>query len=112
MGEHGKFDLKLDVKDGKAIGTAANTERTAKMDLTWIERKSPTLGKAPPSGAVVLFDGTTTDRFKTRDGSPCHWEVVEGVLSFLVYLKKTTKRSMALSSAKITLKISNCILSS
>jgi len=41
-------------------------------ELESIERKSPTLGRRPPKGAIVLFDGTDAKQFKpgkiTKDG--------------------------------------------
>jgi len=34
----------------------------------------------PPSDAIVLFDGTDTSRWQTRDGGPVGWKVEDGVM--------------------------------
>ncbi len=49
------------LKDG--VITIRNAEGTELGKLARLDRKSPTLGQAPPEGAVVLFDGSTVDNF-------------------------------------------------
>jgi hypothetical protein len=34
----------------------------------------------PPSDAVVIFDGTSTDALVSHDGRPCHWPIRDGSL--------------------------------
>lgn len=47
--------------DGVITVTDADGKRFGEMKR--VERKSPTLSAKPPAGAVVLFDGTTADKF-------------------------------------------------
>ena len=49
--------------DGKTL-TVTNAEGKVLGELTKVVRESKTLGMEPPKGALVLFDGTTIDRFE------------------------------------------------
>jgi len=51
-----------EVKDGKIIVKSLDGQELGTLER--VERKSPTLGMKPPEGAVVLFDGTTSENFE------------------------------------------------
>ncbi len=42
---------------------------------------TPGVGTAPPSDAIILFDGTDLSNWEKIDGSPAEWEVKNGVMT-------------------------------
>lgn len=66
QGEDGSAEL----SDGRLTIYDADRQRLGVLER--VERTSPTLGQAPPEGAVVLFDGSSADAFEggrlTEDG--------------------------------------------
>jgi len=62
--------------DGKLTGSAPRGDERIHFELKRIERKPPTLGMAPPPGAIVLFDGTSLDAWQRNDGRPASWHLL------------------------------------
>lgn len=51
----------LTIQNGVLTVANANGDELGKLEK--VERKSPTLGQKAPEGAIVLFDGTSTDQW-------------------------------------------------
>lgn len=66
-----------EIKDGTVIIFDADGNQIG--ELTKVMRKSPTLGKKAPAGAVVLFDGKSADKF--RNGRLIKGMLQEGMTS-------------------------------
>ena len=42
---------------------------------------SPGDGTAPPSDAIILFDGKDMDQWEKPDGGPCEWKLADGAMT-------------------------------
>ncbi len=64
-GSIGGADCKATYENGVIKGTIG---KKGSLSIKRIVRKSPTLGKKPPAGAIVLIDGKNFDNMKARSG--------------------------------------------
>jgi hypothetical protein len=74
-------EVKFKIKDGKMIGKIAGKDAPGAFEMSRVEKKSPTLGDKAPEGAVVLFNGSNTESWKSSDAAKgVMWEIVEGAM--------------------------------
>ena len=74
--ELGQFRISGEIDAEKMNGKFSGSEASGTIEMIRIEKKSSTLGAAPPPGAVVLFDGSGLDSWQsTKDGKKPKWKV-------------------------------------
>jgi len=62
-------------KDGLTGTGSGHGNKPVRFSLKKVTRSSPTLGMAPPPGAVVLFDGKNFDHWEHRGGRAVSWHL-------------------------------------
>jgi hypothetical protein len=66
-------------RDGlTGTGTGTGSGNPVKFKLKKVTRSSPTLGMAPPPGAIVLFDGSDFKHWHHKEGTAVSWHITEG----------------------------------
>lgn len=64
------------LKDGMVQGEVSG-RRQGRFELKQTQRISPALGRNPPAGAVILFDGSNLDAWESQNvGQPVKWKLL------------------------------------
>ncbi len=75
------FDDQAAIENDRFSGTLEG-DKSGSFKMKKVVRLSPTLAKKPPKGAIILFDGTSTDQWlsldrKTQATGPCGWKITD-----------------------------------
>ena len=77
----GNFKLNGKITPQKIEANLTYNGKPAKISLKRMNIVPPTLGKKPPLGAIVLFDGKDLSAFERVHGDgPAHWEIKDGAM--------------------------------
>lgn len=77
----GNFKLNGKITPQKIDADLTYNGKPAKISLKRMNIVPPTLGKKPPVGAIVLFDGKDLSAFERVHGEgPAHWEIKDGAM--------------------------------
>lgn len=73
----GKDGWSFEIDEDGLTGYGTVYGKVAAFKLKRVILESPTLGKKPPKGATVLFDGSNFDAWEHTDGRPLTWTLTE-----------------------------------
>lgn len=77
----GIYTVNAEIVDDQFTGRFTGSETSGTLTFTKVQKKSPTLGMAPPSEAIVLFDGKNLDQWTATNGGKPTWVLLpEGVM--------------------------------
>jgi len=73
-----------EISEDSFTGVLKGAKSDTAFSLKRLHRKSPTLGKKAPEGAIVLFDGSNLDAWKIQGkDEPATWLVKDGFMEVL-----------------------------
>ena len=70
----GSYEITAQLANGAFIGQFSSATSKIPFETSRVVRMSPTFGKQPPAGAILLFDGSNLDAWELR---PPKWRLKE-----------------------------------